>query len=266
MILSVAGVHFQYPSRPVLKGVSFELPEGQILGVLGINGAGKSTLLKCLNKILRPAEGKVLLDGEDLLKMSGNEVARALGYVPQKYGEERLTVYDTVLLGRKPYIRWAAAETDFQVVERALQVMHLEDYAMRPIHELSGGEMQKVIIARALAQEPKALLLDEPISSLDLKNQLEVMELICRVVEDQGLSAILAIHDINLALRFADRLLFLKDGKVYDFADRHSVTPRVIREVYGVEVILQEVHGYPVVIAVNGWKGKEEGKRLENVR
>jgi len=266
MILSVAGVQFQYPSRPVLRGVSFDLPEGQILGVLGVNGAGKSTLLKCLNKILRPEEGKVLLGGEDLLKMSGNEVARALGYVPQKYGEERLTVYDTVLLGRKPYIRWAAAETDFQVVERVLQVMHLEDYALRPVHELSGGEMQKVIIARALAQEPKVLLLDEPISSLDLKNQLEVMELIYRVVANQGLSAILAIHDINLALRFADRLLFLKEGKVYDFADRRSVSPRVIREVYGVEVILQEVQGYPVVIAVNGWKGKEEGKSHESAR
>ncbi|MBM4332000.1 MAG: ABC transporter ATP-binding protein [Deltaproteobacteria bacterium] len=266
MILSVAGVHFQYPSRPVLRGVSFELPEGQILGVLGVNGAGKSTLLKCLNKILRPEMGSVLLDGEDLLKMGGNEVARAMGYVPQKYGDERLTVYDTVLLGRKPYIRWAAAESDYQIVERVLQVMRLEDYAMRPIHELSGGEMQKVIIVRALAQEPKVLLLDEPISSLDLKNQLEVMDLICRVVEDQGLSAILAIHDINLALRFADRLLFLKEGRVYALADRRAVTPRVIREVYGVEVILQEVQGYPVVIAVNGWKGREEENSDENVR
>jgi iron complex transport system ATP-binding protein len=266
MMLSVAGVHFQYPSRPVLRGVSFELPAGQILGVLGVNGAGKSTLLKCLNKILRPEKGNVLLGGEDLLKMSGNEVARMLGYVPQKYGEERLTVYDTVLLGRKPHIRWAAAETDFQAVERVLQIMRLEDYAMRPIHELSGGEMQKVIIARALAQEPRVLLLDEPISSLDLKNQLEVMELICRVVEDQGLSAILAIHDINLALRFADRLLFLKEGKVYAFSEPRAVTPAVIREVYGVDVILQEVQGYPVVIALNGWKGKEEGKIHENVR
>jgi iron complex transport system ATP-binding protein len=259
MILSVAGVHFQYPHRPVLKGVSFELAGGQILGVLGVNGAGKSTLLKCLNKILRPEKGSVLLGEEDLMKMSGNEVARTLGYVPQKYGEERLTVYDTILLGRKPYIRWAAAESDFQAVERVLQVMHLEDYALRPVHELSGGEMQKVIIARALAQEPKVLLLDEPISSLDLKNQLEVMELICRVVKDQGLSAILAIHDINLALRFADRLLFLKEGKAYALADRWSVTPQVIREVYGVDVILHEVLGYPVVVALNGGKGKGSG-------
>ncbi len=264
MILSVAGVHFQYPHRPVLKGVSFELAGGQILGVLGVNGAGKSTLLKCLNKILQPEKGTVLLGAEDLMKMSGNAVARTLGYIPQKYGEEGLTVYDTVLLGRKPYIRWAAAETDFCAVERVLQVMHLEEYAMRPIHELSGGEMQKVIIARALAQEPKVLLLDEPISNLDLKNQLEVMELICRVVKDQGLSAILAIHDINLALRFADRLLFLKEGKVYAFVDHRSVTPRMIQEVYGVDVILQEVQGYPVVIAVNGWKGEGEGSGHDN--
>jgi iron complex transport system ATP-binding protein len=264
MILSVAGVHFQYPSRPVLKGVSFELPAGQILGVLGVNGAGKSTLLKCLNKILRPEKGCVLLDGKDLLEMDGNEVARTLGYVPQKYGEERLTVYDTVLLGRKPYIRWAAAETDFRIVERVLQIMHLEEYALRPVEELSGGEMQKVIIARALAQEPKILLLDEPISSLDLKNQLEVMELICRVVADQGLSAILAIHDINLALRFSDQLLFLKEGKVHAFVDPRAVTPGVVKEVYGVDVILQEVQGYPVVIAVNGWK--REGSNHEKVR
>lgn len=233
MILSVAGVHFHYPSRPVLKGVSFELGGGQILGVLGVNGAGKSTLLKCLNKIPRPEKGSVLLGGEDLIKMSGNEVARTLGYVPQKYGEERLTVYDTVLLGRKPYIRWAAVQTDFQVVERVLQVMHLEDYALRPIHELSGGEMQKVIIARALAQEPKILLLDEPISSLDLKNQLEVMELICRVVEDQGLSAILAIHDINLALRFADLDPQKKADEIYTFLLGKPVYPQMQKEFGG---------------------------------
>jgi iron complex transport system ATP-binding protein len=124
--------------------------------------------------------------------------------------------------------------------------------------------MQKVIIARALAQEPKILLLDEPISSLDLRNQLEVMELISRVVAEQGLSAILAIHDINLALRFSDQLLFLKEGKVHAFVDPRAVTPGVIKEVYGVDVLLQEVQGYPVVIAVNGWK--REGINHEKVR
>jgi len=258
MILSVAGIHFHYPSRPVLKGVSFELGKSQILGVLGINGAGKSTLLKCLNRILRPEKGEVLLEGKNLLKMRGNQIARRMGYVPQKYGEEKLTVYDTVLLGRKPYIQWAAAETDFQVVEKILRLLHLEEFAMRPVHELSGGEMQKVIIARALAQEPQVLLLDEPISSLDLRNQLEVMELVAGIVRDHGLSAILSIHDINLALRFADRLLFLKDGKIHTLADRGAVTPQIIQEIYGVEVILQEIQGYPLVIAKNCCRGIEE--------
>lgn len=255
MILSVAGVQFQYPSRPVLGGVSFQLQAGRILGVLGVNGAGKSTLLKCINKILHPQKGSILLDQQDILRMRQTEVAKRIGYVPQKYGEENLTVFDTVLLGRKPYIQWAATARDFQVVEKVLRLMHLEDMAMRPASELSGGEVQKVVIARALAQEPKVLLLDEPISNLDLKNQLEVMTLITQTVRTQGLAAILAIHDLNMALRFADFFLLLKNGMVHAFADRTAITAQVIFEVYGVKVILHEVHGYPVMIAVNGLEG-----------
>jgi iron complex transport system ATP-binding protein len=234
------------------------MEQGQILAVLGVNGAGKSTLLKCLNKILRPGGGKVVLDGKDLLQMKRREVAKHLGYVPQKYGEEPLTVFDSVLLGRKPYIKWAAAENDFRVVEKVLRIMQLEEFAMRRVSELSGGETQKVMIARALAQEPQVLLLDEPVSNLDLKNQLEVMGLITRTVKDQGLSAILSIHDLTLALRFADFFLFLKNGRVHTFGDRSAVTPEVIYGVYGVEVILQDVQGYPVMIAVNGRKGITE--------
>jgi iron complex transport system ATP-binding protein len=254
MILSVNGIQFSYPSRSVLQGVSFQIDRGQILAVLGVNGAGKSTLIKCLNKILRPEGGRVVLNGKDLLQMKRGDVAKRLGYVPQKNGPESLTVFDSVLLGRKPYIRWAAAESDFQVVERILRLMHLEEFTMRPVNELSGGEAQKVVIARALAQEPEILLLDEPISNLDLKNQLEVMDLIVRTVKDRRLSAILSIHDLTLALRFADFFLFLKNGRVHTFGDRSAVTPEVIHGVYGVEVILQDVQGYPVMIAVNGRK------------
>jgi iron complex transport system ATP-binding protein len=258
MILSVNGIQFSYPSRPVLQGVSFQMERGQILAVLGVNGAGKSTILKCLNKILRPGAGSVVLNGKDLLQMKRAEVAKHLGYVPQKYGEESLTVFDTVLLGRKPYIKWAAAESDFQVVEKVLKRMHLEEFAMRPVNELSGGEMQKVVIARALAQEPEILLLDEPISNLDLKNQLEVMGLIIHTVKGQGLSAVLSIHDLTLALRFADFFLFLKNGRVHTFGDRSAVTPEVIYEMYGVQVILQEVQGFPVMITLDGVKQSRE--------
>jgi iron complex transport system ATP-binding protein len=251
MILEVQGIHFQYNSRAVLKEVSFHLERGQILGILGVNGAGKSTLLKCLNRILRPRMGAVFVDGKSVLKMKGGEIARQIGYVPQKYGEESLTVFDAVLLGRKPHIRWAASEKDLQIVDQILRLMDLADFALRPVNQLSGGETQKVMIARALAQEPDLLLLDEPLSNLDLKNQLEVMRLITRAVIHQGIAVIMSVHDLNLALRFADLFLLLKDGRVHMCGGKNDLTPEVIYEVYGVRTVVQECQGYPVVIALD---------------
>lgn len=259
MIISVEGLNFNYPHHPVLQGVSFHLKKGQILAVLGINGAGKTTLLKCLNKILTPQKGTILVDGKDIRQITRNEVAKILGYVPQRLAEESFIVFDAILLGRKPFIRWAATDHDYQVVEKVIRLMRLEKLALRPLSELSGGEVQKVVIARALAQEPRLLLLDEPVSNLDLKNQIEVMSLIQQVVKTQGLSAIMAIHDLNLALRYADLFLLLKNGKVHTFAGAETITPQVIYEVYGVRVTLQKFNGYPVVIVLD--KGDEkEGK------
>jgi iron complex transport system ATP-binding protein len=252
MMLSVAGVQFKYESHAVLRDIHLELDQGQILAVLGVNGAGKSTFLKCINRILRVRKGTILLHSEDVLHMQGAEIARHMGYVPQRYGEEELGVFDAVLLGRKPYIKWKAEERDLQIVETILKQMALEDMAMRPVHTLSGGEMQKVILARALAQEPDLLLLDEPTSNLDLKNQLEVMGLVRAAVKDRGLSAVICMHDINLALRYADRFLMLKDGRVHIQGGREAVTPQAIHQVYGVRVLLGEVEGYPIVVALNG--------------
>ncbi len=259
MILSVNDISFRYNGRPVLQDVRFELSEGKILGVLGVNGAGKSTLLKCINKVLRPQCGSVLLEGKDLSALTGEAVARRIGYVPQRFSEDQITVFDMVLLGRKPHIKWAATERDMQVVERVLTLMKLRDHALRPVSTLSGGEAQKVVIARALAQEPKVLLLDEPTSSLDLKNQLDVMNLIVEVVRTEGLSVVMAIHDLNLALRFADLFLILKDGSVHAMGSTDSMTPEVIEEVYGVHSILRMVEGYPVVIPVHCCRGGAEG-------
>jgi len=252
MILQIGSVQFRYPSRPVLQGVSFQLERGRILGILGVNGAGKSTLIKCLNRILQPQKGTIFLDGKNLLRMKRNEIARHMGYVPQKSGDEPLTVFDTVLLGRKPYIQWSATEKDMKVVEKILHLMGLADFALRPVNQLSGGEAQKVMVARALAQEPEVLLLDEPLSNLDLKNQLEVMGLIRQAVREQKVTAILSVHDLNVALRFADLFLLLKDGQVHTFADKKAITPEVIHEVYGVRVILEEIRGYPVLITIDG--------------
>jgi len=251
-MLSIAGLQFSYNSHAVLKDIHLELDQGRILAVLGMNGAGKSTFLKCINRILRVRRGSIRLHSGNVLLMKGEEIARHMGYVPQRYGEEELAVFDAVLLGRKPYIKWKAEERDLEIVEKTLKEMKLEAIAMRPVSTLSGGEMQKVILARALAQEPDLLLLDEPTSNLDLKNQLEVMGLVRAAVEGRGLSAVICLHDINLAFRYADLFLMMKDGSVHTQGRREAVTPEAIHEVYGVHVILGEVQGHPIVVALNG--------------
>jgi len=251
MNLKVAGIEFRYNHIPVLDGVSFSLRPGQILGVLGVNGAGKSTLLKCLNRILRPRAGSILLNEDDIQKMRGSEIARHFGYVPQKYPEESLTVFDAVLLGRKPYIKWVASTRDLLVVEDILKRLHLEHLAQRPVNHLSGGEHQKVIIGRALAQEPEVLLLDEPTSNLDLKNQLRVTNIITNAVHDYNISAIVSLHDINLALRFVDHFLMLKGGVVHFLSPKEMVTSAAIEEVYGVKVIIGQVNEHKVIIPVD---------------
>jgi len=250
MILEIQNIRFSYNSHPVLDDVSFSLDKGRMLGILGVNGAGKSTLLKCLNRILTPQRGGVLLHGEDLLRMDRRQTARRLGYVPQRHGESRLSVYEAVLLGRKPHMGWTVRKEDHAMVESLVEGLGLGPLALRPVSDLSGGEAQKVMIARALAQSPKVLLLDEPTSNLDLKNQLEVLGLIRRIVRDHGLSAVVSIHDLNLALRFADEFLFLKDHKVHAMVPKEGLTADGIQQVYDVPVVLEKVGEHTVVAPV----------------
>lgn len=248
MRLVVEGIHFSYNSHPVLAGVDFSLAQGEVMCILGVNGAGKSTLIKCLNRILAPQKGVVMLEGETLDRMSQIQVARRIGYVPQRHQDAQLTVFETVLMGRKPHMGWKTGAEDYAVVEKIIGQMGLQALSPRCVGDLSGGELQKVVIARALAQAPKILLLDEPTSSLDLRNQLEVMALIRRIVHTQALSAIIAIHDLNIAVRFADSFLFLKDQKVHATATRETLTAETIRQVYGVQVALKQFEGHTVVV------------------
>jgi iron complex transport system ATP-binding protein len=248
MMLTVEGVTFGYRSAPVLQDVSFTVQPGEFLAVLGNNGAGKSTLLRCITRIVRPQTGTVLLGEDDVHLMSGNERARRIGHVPQRAEASHMTVYDTVLVGRTPHITWSASHRDHHVVEDVLAELGLEHLAMRPIDELSGGELQKTVIARALAQEPRVLLLDEPTSSLDLRNQLDVLDTVKRVTSAQGVAVIAVMHDLNLALRFADAFLLLSDGRVHACGGPEVVTPESIAEVYGVPVALAEVDGVRVIV------------------
>ena len=250
MKLSVAGIDFSYRSAAILEDVSFEAQPGELLCILGVNGSGKSTLFKCINRILRPRRGTVLVDERAVFEMPQRTVARHLGYVPQKHVETQLNVYETVLMGRRPHVQWALGEKDYAIVEQVLNQLGLQELAMRPVDRLSGGQLQKVIIARALAQSPGVLLLDEPISNLDLKNQIEVMQLVQGVARTEKLAAVLTIHDLNMALRFGDRFLFLKDRKVQAVTDRAGFTPELIELVYGVPVSLHACNGHAMVVPV----------------
>ncbi len=248
MILEVKGLDFAYNGRRVLEQVSLALEAGCIMAVVGVNGAGKTTLLKSLNRVLEPGPGVVFCDGRDVRDFSRSELARKMGYLPQQAAGGRLTVFESVLLGRRPYLAAGMSARDYQVVEAALARLGLAELAMRPVSQLSGGQFQKVLLARALAQEPRVLLLDEPTSSLDLKNQLEVMGLVRRVVDEQHLAAVVSIHDLNLALRFADTFVFLKDGRVLANLSRDGVDAEIIARAYGLEVALVRVNGATVVV------------------
>lgn len=248
MLLSIDGVNFQYNGRAVLKDVTFTVQKGEVVAILGPNGVGKTTLLRCINGILRPSCGAVMVEGEDVLKLDSMAVARRIGYVAQRQTASRITVFDAILMGRRPHIRFRVNKKDLQIVDGAIKSLYLEKLAMRHIDEVSGGELQKVALGRALVQEPKLLLLDEPTSSLDLKNQIEILKLIRRVAGEHAVCAVMTLHDLTTALRFADRCLFIKNGGIHAAVSPQEVTADIIKEVYDIPVEIQHHKGYPVVI------------------
>lgn len=236
MIIEVSNLSFSYNSHNVLQNVALELREGEILGIIGPNGSGKSTLLKCIDSILKPKSGSILLDGKEVNRMQRSELAKLIGYVAQRE-ESRfpVNVFDVVLMGRKPYLSWKPSQADLEKVASIIELLNLESIAMREIDSISGGERQKVMIARALAQEPPVLLLDEPTSFLDLRHQLEVMELI-KTLSEQGKTSIVAIHDLNLAIRYCHKFLLLKEGKVFASGGKEVISPENIEPVYQVKI------------------------------
>ncbi|WP_353892866.1 ABC transporter ATP-binding protein [Proteinivorax hydrogeniformans] len=247
-MIEIKDISFSYGKSNILKDVSFNVVAGEFVGILGKNGAGKSTLVTCLNKIRAPKKGRVLIDKHDILKMSRLETARHISYVAQKNEIHQMTVFDSVLLGRKPYIKWAVSQEDIDICDEMLEKMGLSEFKLRYIDELSGGELQKVMLARALVQQPRLLLLDEPTSNLDPKNQYEMMALVRHVTKERNISTIIVSHDINLALRYCDRFLFLKDGKAYKYGDESVVTPETIESVYGITSAIGEVKGQKTVV------------------
>ena len=248
-MMEVKNLSFHYKGCPeVLKNVSFPIEPGQFLAVLGNNGVGKSTLLKCFNHILKPDSGEVLLDGVDLLKQSGRDVAKQVAFVSQSAPNTQMTVHDVVMLGRRPYMKWGFTEQDHNIVHDAMHRLDVEDMRGRFLSQLSGGEKQKVMLARALAQQPKVLLLDEPTSALDIQNQYQVLKMVRDICHRDQIIAVVVIHDLNLALRFCDRFLLLKDGQVYRQGGRSILDREALRQVYGVDAKVVELEGRHIVL------------------
>ena len=248
-MMEIQNLRYRYKSGPeVLTDVSFQMEPGQFLAILGNNGVGKSTLLKCFNHILKPDAGEVLLDGQNLLKMSGREVAKQVAFVSQSVPSTQMTVHDVVMLGRRPYMKWGFTPEDHAIVHEAMDRLGLNAMRGRFLGQLSGGEKQKVMLARALAQQPKALLLDEPTSALDIQNQYQVLKIVRDICHKDNMVAVVVIHDLNLALRFCDHFLLLKDGKVYRHGDRSILDSTALKEVYGVDAKVVEIEGRHMVL------------------
>jgi iron complex transport system ATP-binding protein len=249
-MVNVRDISFKYKQKAnyILEKISLDIAANECIAILGNNGAGKSTLLKCMDRICQPQEGVVLVNNKNILKMKGHEIAKNIAYVSQNSKFLHMTVFDVILLGRKPYIEWDATKKDKAIVCQIIQKMHLEDYTMRQVSELSGGELQKVMIARALAQEPKLLLLDEPTSNLDPYNQHEVIRTVKQIAKEHHTCAAIIFHDLNLAIRYCDRFVFLKDSSLFSYGGLDTVTPELIEEVYGIPVDIISHQNTPVII------------------
>jgi iron complex transport system ATP-binding protein len=243
-VVNVDGVECRYGSVKVLEDVSLAVKEGDFVGVLGPNGSGKTTLIKSISRILRPHRGAILLNGADIYSLKEVEVARQMAVVPQDSSIGfSFTALDVVLMGRNPHMTRFQMESakDVAIARKAMQLTNTWHLAERPINELSGGERQRVIIARALAQEPKVLLLDEPMTHLDINNQLEIMDLVKELCVEEGLIVLAVFHDLNLAARYCTSAILLKNGRIFSAGSLDVVlTTENIKSVFKVDAIVQK--------------------------
>ncbi len=248
-MLEAHDLAFSYrPRTPVLRSVSLAVEPGTFTAILGRNGCGKSTLLSLLTAARKPQQGTVLLDGEPVASLPRRQRAQKIAFVSQHSHGNRLTVFDSVLLGRLPFMDSSPTAKDRAIVAEVLAELGLQDYTLRYMDELSGGEYQTVMLARAFVQQAATLLLDEPTNNLDPAHQQEVMALVRQQVDARGVGAAAVMHDLNLALRHCDRFLFLKDGAVDAYGGAEVVTAEEVERIYGMKVDVIEHAGVKLTV------------------
>ncbi|MCQ2085132.1 MAG: ABC transporter ATP-binding protein [archaeon] len=235
-MLSVSNLTQGYDDKVVLDSVSLDVNKGEMVCVLGPNGSGKSTLIKTVCNILKPMGGDVTVNGRSVSDYDPKEFSKLVGYVPQNYStSDYMKVFDAVLLGRAPYMSWSYSKDDFRMAAKSIYDMGIFDLIDRNVNDLSGGQMQKVTLARAMTQNPEFYVLDEPTSALDLRNQIDTLTAIRKAVKESNAGALVALHDLNLAIQFCDRVVLIKDGKVFrDGAPLDVIDEESIFQVYGV--------------------------------
>ena len=249
-MLKVDNLHFRYSKHgnPVLNGASLQLKQGEIGILLGKNGSGKTTLFKNILGIEKPESGSMQFDGENLLKMNRRERARRIAYVPQDIHFGALSVFDSILMGRVSYFGLKASLDDYLAVEKIIGDMGLQPFAHRNVDELSGGERQKIAIARAMAQEPKLMVFDEPTGNLDIANEQLIIEEAKKLARQKNISILSSLHDLNQALYFGDKFFFLKNGVVKYAGGKEIVTETVIRDIFDIDVRIVEIDNQKVIL------------------
>ena len=249
-MLNIENLSFRYDRRglPVLKGANLQLGQGEIGIVLGKNGSGKTTLFKNILGIVKPDGGKILFGGENLLKMPRRERARRIAYVPQDIQFGALSVFDTVLMGRISYFGLSASHSDYAATEKILADMGLASFAHRNVEALSGGERQKIAIARAMAQEPKLMIFDEPTGNLDIANEQLIMQEAKKLAREKNISVLASLHDLNQALYFGDKFFLLKDGVVKYTGGKEIITEAVIKDIFDIDVKIVDIENRKVIL------------------
>lgn len=231
-MLTLFEVALSYGKKSVLENISFEVKKGECVVVLGTNGTGKSTLIKAIARLHPLSKGEMSMDGIPVRQIKPATYAQKIAYVPQQVVFPTATVYDTILVGRRPYMSTHTTQADHTIVKDIIKQLGLTNMAFAYVTQLSGGEQQKVALARALAQEPDLLLLDEPTANLDLKNQVAFVSLVRELMQQGGIGVLVSMHDVNMAMALGDAFVLLKDGQILAKGKKDILTPSTLSAVY----------------------------------
>jgi len=260
-------IAFSYSDQPLFDGLGVAVGKGEFVGLVGPNGSGKTTFLNILSRVLRPSRGSILIDGSDIESFSARALARKIAVVPQETGIIfPFSVSEVVLMGRAPHLQSILeSEEDFEIAMEAMEMTGVDHLASRPVTNLSGGEKQGVFIARALAQRPSILLLDEPTAFLDIKHQVDIYDILTRLNRERGMTILAVSHDLNLAAHYCERVLVFKEGSLmFDGLPQEAITTDTIRDVYGTDVVVRmnDQTGRPFVLPIRSQAGEASPENL----